>query len=148
MIVRQGFQEAKNGTPCAIRNFVEATRIIPIPTNRPSQGQPQQQQPQQPSNIVRMEPAPGLIKIDRSQGKEFVSGGDGESTQRFASEVKYVTFYAQKLAETLGMYQLQTGIVEDREGQTAFQSSATGWHGAVSPSRRSLKQVKESLTQG
>lgn len=130
----------KSGTLCAYFSPVEATRIIPISANRPVQGQ-------QPTNVIRMEPDPGLIKIDTLQGRESVSGGDAESSQRFASEVKYVTYYAQKLAETLGMHQLQMGIVEDREGQTAFHSSANGWHGVVSSNRRSLKQVKESLSR-
>ncbi|MEN3941164.1 hypothetical protein WJU23_07715 [Prosthecobacter sp. SYSU 5D2] len=94
-----------------------------------------------------MEPDPGLIKMDTLQGRESLSGGDAESSQRFASEVKYITFYAHKLAETLGMHQLQLGIVEDREGQTAFHSSANGWHGVVSSNRRSLKQIKESLAR-
>ncbi|TDU73381.1 hypothetical protein EI77_01851 [Prosthecobacter fusiformis] len=123
-----------------ILKFVEATRIIPITSNRPVQGQ-------QPANVIRMEPDPGLIKIDTLQGRESVSGGDAESSQRFASEVKYVSYYAQKLAETLGMHQLQMGIVEDREGQTAFHLSSSGWHGVVSSNRRSLKQLKESLAR-
>ncbi len=95
-----------------------------------------------------MEPDPGLIKLDLAQGRESVSGGDSESAQRFASEVKYVTYYAQKLADTLGMHQLQLGIIEDREGQTAFHSSSNGWHGVVSSNRRSLKQIRESLARG
>ncbi|SKB03579.1 hypothetical protein SAMN02745166_03848 [Prosthecobacter debontii] len=104
-------------------------------------------QGQQPTNVIRMEPDPGLIKIETVQGREVVSGGDAESTQRFSSEVKYVTYYSQRLADILGMHQLQLGIVEDREGQTAFQASAAGWHGAVSSNRRSLKQVKDSLAR-
>ncbi|MBB5040504.1 hypothetical protein [Prosthecobacter dejongeii] len=120
---------------------MEATRIIPITASRPVQGQ-------QPANVIRMEPDPGLIKMDTQQGRESLSGGDAESSQRFASEVKYVTYYAQKLADTLGMHQLQLGIIEDREGQTAFQNSTNGWHGVVSSNRRSLKQVRESLTRG
>lgn len=120
---------------------MEATRIIPISASRPVHGQ-------QPANVIRMEPDPGLIKMDTQQGRESLSGGDAESSQRFASEVKYVTYYAQKLADTLGMHQLQLGIIEDREGQTAFQNSANGWHGVVSSNRRSLKQVRESLTRG
>lgn len=94
-----------------------------------------------------MEADPGWIKLETVDGRESVSGGDGESSQRFSSEVKYVTYYAQKLAETLGMHQLQLGIVEDREGQTAFHASAAGWHGVVSGNRRSLKQLKESLAR-
>ncbi len=94
-----------------------------------------------------MEPDPGLIKMDMAQGRESLTGGDAESAQRFGSEVKYVTFFAQKLGEILGMHQLQLGVVEDREGQTAFASSASGWHGVVSSNRRSLKQVRESLAR-
>ncbi len=94
-----------------------------------------------------MEPDPGLIKVDTAQGRESLSGGDSESAQRFGSEVKFVTWYAQRLAEILGMHQLQLGIVEDREGQTAFASSANGWHGVVSSNRRSVRQVCESLAR-
>lgn len=94
-----------------------------------------------------MEPDPGLIKMDTLLGRNSLSGGDAESSQRFASEVTYVTFFAQKLADTLGMHQLQLGIVEDREGQTAFQASSSGWHGVVSGSRRAFKQVRESLAR-
>lgn len=101
----------------------------------------------QPSNIIRMEPDPGLIKMDLSKGRESLSGGDQESAQRFGSEVKYITYFAQRLAESLGMHQLQLGIVEDREGQTAFSSSANGWHGVVSSNRRSLRQVRDSLSR-
>ncbi|MES2737589.1 MAG: hypothetical protein V4672_14800 [Verrucomicrobiota bacterium] len=119
---------------------MEATRIIPISANRPQQGQ-------QPTNVIRMEPDPGFIKMDTQQGRESLTGGDAESAQRFASEVKYVTYFAQKLADTLGMRQLQLGIVEDREGQTAFHHSASGWHGVVSSNRRSLKQVRDSLAR-
>ena len=114
----------------------QPTRIIPINPNRPSQ---------EPSNVIRMEPDPGLIKLETASGRDVISGGDSESSQRFASEVKYVTYFAQRLADTLGMRQLALGIVEDREGQTAFRASSTGWHGAVSSNRRGLWQVRESL---
>lgn len=116
----------------------EPTRIIPLNPNRPVH---------QPSNIIRMEPDPGLIKLDTASGRDTVSGGEPGAAQRFASEVKYVSYYAQRLAETLGMRQLTLGIVEDREGQTAFHSSSTGWHGAVSSNRRGLWQVRESLVR-
>ena len=75
---------------------MEPTRIIPISSARTASGA-------QPSNIVRMEPDPGLIKMESAQGRESVSGGDSESAQRFAGEVKYVGYYADKLVETLGM---------------------------------------------
>lgn len=123
-----------------ISHDVEPTRIIPISASRPLQRE-------QPSNVIRMEPDPGLIKMDTLLGRNSLSGGDAESSQRFASEVTYVTFFAQKLADTLGMHQLQLGIVEDREGQTAFHASSSGWHGVVSGSRRAFKQVRESLAR-
>jgi hypothetical protein len=95
-----------------------------------------------------MEPDPGMIKMDISQGRESVSGGtDSESAQRFGSEVKYVTYFATKLTEILSMHQLQIGVVEDREGQTTFAHSASGWHGSVSTNRKSLKQLRESLAK-
>jgi len=114
----------------------EPTRIIPLSSERPAQ---------QPSNIVRMQPDPGLIKLDTVAGRETLSGGEPDSAQRFSSEVKYVSYFAKRLAETLGMRQLALGIVEDREGQTSFRASSTGWHGAVSSNRRSLWQVRETL---
>ncbi len=119
-----------------IWNVEQPTRIIPLNPNRPAQ---------EPSNVIRMEPDPGLIKLETASGREVISGGDSESAQRFASEVKYVTYFGQRLAETLGMRKLTLGIVEDREGQTAFRASSTGWHGAVSSNRRGLWQVRESL---
>lgn len=114
----------------------EPTRIIPLSQERPAQ---------QPSNIVRMQPDPGLIKLDTGSGRETISGGEPDTAQRFSSEVKYVSYFGQKLAETLGMRQLMLGIIEDREGQTAFRASASGWHGAVSSNQRSLWQVRETL---
>jgi len=114
------------------------TRIIPLNPARNGA---------QPSNIIRMEPDPGLIKMDTLNGRESLSGGDQESAQRFGSEVKYVSYYAQRLAEVLGMHQLQLGVVEDREGQTSFAASANGWQGAISSNRRSLRQVRDSLTR-
>ncbi len=78
-------------------------------------------------------------------GKESVSGGDPEGAQRFAGEVKFVSYYAQKLADILGMRGLVLGIVEDREGQTSFRSTSSGCHGSVSGNKRSLWQVRESL---
>ncbi|GEP42338.1 hypothetical protein BGE01nite_16290 [Brevifollis gellanilyticus] len=95
-----------------------------------------------------MPPDPGLIKLDTASGRETISGGEADSAQRFTSEVKYVSYFAQKLADTLGMRQLTLGIVEDREGQTAFRASSSGWHGAVSSNRRSLWQVRETLQRG
>ncbi|MDI1311425.1 hypothetical protein [Prosthecobacter sp.] len=121
---------------------MEATRIIPISPARNSAGT-------QPSNIVRMEPDPGLIKMESYQGRESLSGGDAESAQRFAGEVKYVGYFAVKLAETLGMRTLEMAIVEDRQGQTAISAGQQpgNWHGVVSSNRRSIKQVRESLAR-
>lgn len=119
---------------------MEPTRIIPISGARSSPST-------QPSNIVRMEPDPGLIKMETENGRESVSGGDSESAQRFMGEVKYVGYFAEKLAETLGMRRLELAIVEDREGQTWLSSGQQDghWHGSVSGSRRSIKQVREML---
>lgn len=121
---------------------MEPTRIIPISTARTTTGT-------QASNIIRMEPDPGLIKMESAQGRASVSGGDAESAQRFAGEVKFVGYYAEKLAETLGMRRLEMAIVEDRDGQTAISAGqqAGNWHGTVSSNRRSIKQVRESLTR-
>jgi hypothetical protein len=118
------------------------TRIIPLSSNRTATGA-------QPSNIIRMEPDPGLIKMETVQGRESVSGGDAESAQRFAGEVKYVGYYADKLAETLGMRRLEMAIVEDRDGQTAISAGQQdgNWHGSVSGNQRSIKQVRESLAR-
>lgn len=85
--------------------------------------------------------------METAQGRETLSGGDSESSQRFASEVKFVTYFAQKLADTLGMRQLQFGVVEDREGQAAFAASPAGWYGVISSNRRSVRQLKEFLAR-
>ncbi len=121
---------------------MEPTRIIPLSTPRSNAGP-------HPSNIVRMEPDPGLIKMESSHGRESLSGGDTESAQRFAGEVKYVGYFAEKLAETLGMRRLETAILEDRDGQTAIRTGeqAGNWHGVISSNRRSIKQVRESLVR-
>ena len=121
---------------------MEPTRIIPISSTRTPAGA-------QPSNIVRMEPDPGLIKMESSQGRETLSGGDTESAQRFAGEVKYVGYFSEKLAETLGMRRLEIAIVEDRDGQTSISTGeqAGHWHGMISSNRRSIKQVRESLAR-
>lgn len=96
-----------------------------------------------------MEPDPGLVKMETGQGRESVSGGDSESAQRFAGEVKYVGYYADKLAQTLGMHRIEIAIVEDREGQTVINAGqqAGNWHGLVSSHRRSIKMVRESLAR-
>jgi hypothetical protein len=121
---------------------MEPTRIIPISSARTTASA-------QPSNIVRMEPDPGLIKMESSQGREILTGGDTESAQRFAGEVKYVSYFAEKLAETLGMRRLEIAIVEDREGQTSISTGEKdgNWHGMISSNRRSIKQVRESMAR-
>lgn len=121
---------------------MEPTRIIPISTTRATTSA-------QPSNIVRMEPDPGFIKMESSQGRETLSGGDTESTQRFAGEVKYMGYFAEKLAETLGMRRWEIAIVEDRDGQTSIGTGekSGNWHGMISSNRRSIKQVRESLAR-
>ncbi|HCN77640.1 MAG TPA: hypothetical protein DIT13_10665 [Verrucomicrobiales bacterium] len=109
---------------------MESTRVIQLP--------------------VRSQPAhePELIKLVQSQGRENISGGDAESSRRFASEIQYVTWHARRIAPILGMSTLRLGIVEDREGQTAFHISSDGWHGVVSGGRRPLRQLRESLARG
>ena len=107
---------------------MDSTRIIPISTARKDS-----------------DPAP--IRLERHQGRETVSGGDPEAAQRFAGEVNYVSYYAARLAETLGMRRLEVAILEDREGQASMSvgQQAGSWHGAISSNRRSIKQVLESL---
>lgn len=108
---------------------MESTRVISLPARQPVTAEP------------------GLIKLVQGQGRENVSGGDAESSQRFAGEIQYVTWHALRLASTIGMSTLRLGVVEDREGQTAFHVSRDGWHGVVSGNRRPLKQLRESLAR-
>lgn len=115
---------------CLLNSVVmESTRVITLPTRQ--------------NNT----PEPGLIKLVQTQGRESVSGGDTESSQRFSSEIQYVTWHGRRLASILGMSSLRLGVVEDREGQTAFHVSQDGWHGVVSSNRRPLKQLRESLAR-
>ncbi|MBE7495092.1 MAG: hypothetical protein HS117_09115 [Verrucomicrobiaceae bacterium] len=116
---------------------MEPTRIIPISSTRGGQ----------PANVIRMEPDPMLIKIDTINGQEHVSGSDAENAQRFSGEVRYASYYAARLAETLGMRRLEVCILEDRDGQTSLAAGqqAGSWHGSIQPARRSIKQVLESL---
>ena len=117
--------------------LMEPTRIIPLSGARTAQA----------GNIFRMEPDPGLIRIDTVGGHEQLSGGDPENAQRFAGEVHYVSYYAARLAETLGMRRLEACILEDRDGQTALAAGTQSgsWRGSIQTSRRSIKQVLESL---
>lgn len=116
---------------------MEPTRIIPIITTRTPQ----------PANVIRMEPDPTLIKLETVHGQQQVSGGDAENGPRFAGEVHYVSYYAAQLADTLGMRQLESCILEDRDGQTAMAAGAQSgsWRGSIQPTRRSIRQVLESL---
>jgi hypothetical protein len=116
---------------------MESTRIIPLTGTRSGQ----------PSNIIRMEPDPHLIKIDLVAGQEQISGGDAENAQRFSGETRYVSYYAARIAETLGMRRLEVCILEDRDGQTSMLAGqqSGGWRGSIQPVRRSIKQVLESL---
>ena len=100
-----------------------------------------------PNSTARKDSDPAPIRLERHQGRESVSGADPEAAQRFAGEVNYVSYYAARLAETLGMRRLELAILEDRDGQAAMGASqqAGNWHGAISSSRRSIKQVLESL---
>jgi hypothetical protein len=116
---------------------MEPTRIIPISSARSGQ----------PANVIRMDPDPTLIKIETVSGKESISGGDPENAQRFSGEIHYVSYYAARLAETLGMRRLEACILEDRDGQTSIAAGQNhgSWHGSIQTSRRSIKQVLESL---
>lgn len=116
---------------------MEPTRIIPLSSTR---------QPQA-ANIIRMEPDPGLIRIETTGGQEQLSGGDSENAPRFSGEVHYVSYYAARLAETLGMRRLEACILEDRDGQTSIAAGAQAgsWRGSIQTTRRSIKQVLESL---
>jgi hypothetical protein len=116
---------------------MEPTRIIPITPSRPTQ----------PANIIRMEADPSLIRLETVNGQEQLSGGEPENAPRFAGEVHYVSYYATRLAETLGMRRLEACILEDRDGQTSLAAGnqAGSWHGSIQTTRRSIKQVLESL---
>jgi hypothetical protein len=120
-----------------MNSSMEPTRIIPISSTRSGQ----------PANVIRMEPDPTLIKIETVSGREHISGGDPENAQRFSGEVNYVSYYAARLAETLGMRRLEACILEDRDGQTSLAAGQNqgSWHGSIQTSRRSIKQVLESL---
>lgn len=115
---------------------MEPTRIIPISSARTGQ----------PANVIRMDPDPTLIKVETVNGHEHISG-DPENAQRFSGEVRYVSYYAARLAETLGMRRLEVCILEDRDGQTSLAAGQSNgsWHGSIQPTRRSIKQVLESL---
>lgn len=88
---------------------------------------------------------PGLIRLESNSGRDSLTGGEPDEAQRFAGEVKFVAFHARRLADILGMKSLSLGVIEDREGQTSFRSSGTGWFGAVSQNKRSIKDVREHL---
>lgn len=61
--------------------------------------------------------------------------------------MNYVSYYAARLAETLGMRRLEACILEDRDGQTSLAEvqNQGSWHGSIQTSRRSIKHVLESL---
>lgn len=112
------------------RPRVELTRFIPASACRP---------PQVTARIYD----PALLASARTF--PLVQSG---FSQRFTREVDYAEHYARKLAETLGLHQLEMGVVEDGEGQTAFHATPTGWQGVVSCNRRSIKQVRETVWPG
>lgn len=107
---------------------MEPTRIIPI-TN------------------PRSAPTADFIRLEKVNGREHLSGGDAENGPRFAGEVHYIQYYADRLAETLGMRRLEACILEDRDGQTSIAATAQvgSWIGSIQSTRRSIKQVLESL---
>ena len=101
----------------------------------------------QPSNIVRMSGDPGLMRLS-GRDQTTVTGGNAESSQRFTGEVKYVSFFGERLASVIGMQRLEMGVAEDREGQTAFARGAGGeWEGMVSGTRRAIREVREALNR-
>ena len=105
-----------------------------------------------PTKLKQAEPSghalDGLMRLSQNGDRESISGGDSEATQRFTGEVKYVSHFATRLLQTLGMRRLVFGVVEDREGQTAFAQtgeSAAEWNGFSSSNRRAIKQIREQL---
>ncbi len=116
---------------------MESTRIIPFTGVRTTL----------PTPTTRADPDPTLIRLEIVNGRDQLSGGDAENAPRFAGEVHYIQYYADRLAETLGMRRLEACILEDREGQTAIAATAqaSSWIGSIQPTRRSIKQVLESL---
>jgi len=116
---------------------MESTRIIPFTGARPTL----------PTPTARPEPDPTLIRLEIVNGRDQLSGGDAENGTRFAGEVHYICYYAERLAETLGMRRLEACILEDRDGQTAIAATAqsSSWIGSIQTTRRSIKHVLESL---
>jgi hypothetical protein len=106
---------------------MEPTRIIPITSPRAA-------------------PSTDLIRLETVNGQEQLSG-EPENAPRFAGEVHYVSYYAARLAETLGMRRLEVCILEDRDGQTSMAAGNQpgSWRGTIQTTRRSIKQVLESL---
>ncbi len=91
----------------------------------------------------------GLMRLSQNGDRDLISGGDNDATQRFTSEIKYVSHFASRLLQTLGMRHLVFGVVEDREGQTAFArfgSQHADWNGFSSSNRRAIKQIREQLS--
>lgn len=107
---------------------MEPTRIIPI-------------------TVPRSAPSTDFIRLETVNGQEQLSGGEPENAPRFAGEVHYVSYYATRLAETLGMRRLEACILEDRDGQTSMAAGGQpgSWRGTIQTTRRSIKQVLESF---
>ena len=130
-------QSGMAGAFKTVSPLMESTRIIPFTGSRPTL----------PTHPARPDPDPTLIRLEIVNGRDQLSGGDAENGPRFAGEVHYIRYYADRLAETLGMRRLEACILEDRDGQTSIAATAqsSSWIGSIQTTRRSIKQVLESL---
>lgn len=117
-----------------------STRLIPI--------SPQRSQSAANGASASWVADPGLITMGQGPEAEAVSMENPEKAQRFASEVQYVTHFTARLAEVLGLQSLRFGLVEDKDSQTAMLSTAEGWVGRVSSTRRSITVARSSLQRG
>lgn len=117
-----------------------STRLIPI--------SPQRSQSAANGASASWVADPGLITMGQGPEAEAVSMENPDKAQRFASEVQYVTHFTARLAEVLGLQSLRFGLVEDIDSQTAMLSTAEGWVGRVSSTRRSITVARSSLQRG
>ena len=77
--------------------------------------------------------------------------GEPEQQQRFLNEVNYASYYANRIADCLGMRVLELGVVEDADSQTAFYvvpgrgGQAPIVNGFTTTTRRPLSTLVETL---
>ena len=90
-----------------------------------------------------------FYRADLTPGREGVAGVDPQVGSRFVSEIHFANYFARKLADTLAMQQLEVGVVEDRDSQTAFTYSAVDsrWHGFITSQRLSLDEIRSALAR-